>query len=57
MNKDLLLILWGAFVASAWWAADKFNFHPGAVGPAVISSVVLSMYIACKTADNWQNWK
>lgn len=57
MNRDLLLILFGAFVASGWWSIKTFGLHPGLTIPTILASIILIGFVACKTVDNWEKWK
>jgi len=57
MNRDLLLVLFGAFVASGWWTIGRFGFHPSWVIPTIFASITLIGFVACKTVNNWEKWK
>ena len=57
MNRDLFLVLFGAFVASGWWTTATFGFHPSWVIPTILASIALIGFVFFKTIDNWEKWK
>lgn len=58
--KSIILTLWGALIASGWWAVAVFGFpsetKPDMVFvalPTTILSIVWGCFCVIKITDNW----